>query len=73
MKISVITINYNNGEQLEATIQSVVSNVTVLRELLGEKAEYIVIDGGSVDCSVSVLLNIFLIGLVRKIKVFIMQ
>ena len=55
MKISVITINYNNGEQLEATIQSVVSNVTVLRELLGEKAEYIVIDGGSVDCSVSVL------------------
>lgn len=51
MKISVITINYNNGEQLEATIQSVVSNVTVLRELLGEKAEYIVIDGGSVDCS----------------------
>lgn len=30
MKISVITINYNNGEQLEATIQSVVSNVTVL-------------------------------------------
>ena len=55
MKISVITINYNNGEQLEATIQSVVSNVTVLRELLGEKAEYI------------------LIGLVRKIKVFIMQ
>ena len=50
MKISVITINYNNGEQLEATIQSVVSNVTVLRELLGEKAEYIVIDGGSVDC-----------------------
>ena len=54
MKISVITINYNNGEQLEATIQSVVSNVTVLRELLGEKAEYIVIDGGSVDCSVSV-------------------
>lgn len=55
MKISVITINYNNGEQLEATIQSVVSNVTVLRELLGEKAEYIVIDGGSADCSVSVL------------------
>lgn len=55
MKISVITINYNNGEQLEATIQSVVSNVTVLRELLGEKAEYIVIDGGSVDYSVSVL------------------
>ena len=37
MKISVITINYNNGEQLEATIQSVVSNVTVLRELFGRE------------------------------------
>ena len=75
MKISVITINYNNGEQLEATIQSVVSNVTVLRELLGEKAEYIVIDGGSVVVFLCFknILNIFLIGLVRKIKVFIMQ
>ena len=76
MKISVITINYNNGEQLEATIQSVVSNVTVLRELLGEKAEYIVIDGEALTvvflCFKNIL-NIFLIGLVRKIKVFIMQ
>ena len=76
MKISVITINYNNGEQLEATIQSVVSNVTVLRELLGEKAEYIVIDGGSVDCSVSVLQKyseyiFFLYHLLNHIVVFV--
>ena len=75
MKISVITINYNNGEQLEATIQSVVSNVTVLRELLGEKAEYIVMVEALtvVFLCFKNILNIFLIGLVRKIKVFIMQ
>ena len=73
MKISVITINYNNGEQLEATIQSVVSNVTVLRELLGEKAEYIVKALTVVFLCFKNILNIFLIGLVRKIKVFIMQ
>ena len=69
MKISVITINYNNGEQLEATIQSVVSNVTVLRELLGEMVEALTV----VFLCFKNILNIFLIGLVRKIKVFIMQ
>lgn len=48
MKISVITINYNNRAGLEATAESVVCQC-------GADYEWIVIDGGSTDGSVDVI------------------
>ena len=48
MKYSVITINYNNDEGLRKTIKSVVAQTS-------SDYEYIVIDGGSTDDSVSVI------------------
>lgn len=48
MKYSVITINFNNCEGLRKTIKSVVAQTC-------KNFEYIVIDGGSTDCSVSVI------------------
>ena len=48
MKLSIITINYNNREGLQKTIESVVNQTW--REF-----EYIVIDGGSTDGSVDVI------------------
>jgi glycosyltransferase involved in cell wall biosynthesis len=49
-KISVITINFNNKLGLEKTIQSVIS-----QPLFKEHIEYIIIDGGSNDCSVETI------------------
>lgn len=48
MKLSVITINYNNREGLHKTIASVVNQSW-------QEFEYIVIDGGSIDGSVDVI------------------
>ena len=48
MKYSVITINYNNVDGLRETIESVVAQTF-------NDYEYIVIDGGSTDDSVSVI------------------
>nr|WP_315233518.1 glycosyltransferase family 2 protein [uncultured Flavobacterium sp.] len=48
MKISIITINYNNKLGLEKTIESVNSQTFL-------DYEYIIIDGGSTDGSVSVI------------------
>lgn len=48
MKLSVITINYNNCEGLRKTIESVVNQKW-------HDFEYIVIDGGSTDGSVEVI------------------
>lgn len=48
MKLSIITINYNNRDGLRKTIESVVAQTT--REF-----EYIIIDGGSTDGSVDVI------------------
>ena len=48
MKVSIITINYNNAEGLRRTIESVVRQD--YREY-----EYIVIDGGSTDGSVDII------------------
>lgn len=48
MKYSIITINYNNKEGLERTIQSVLGQTC-------QDYEYIVIDGGSTDGSVDVI------------------
>ena len=48
MRVSVITINYNNAEGLEQTIQSVVNQQF-------SDFEYIVIDGGSNDGSKQIL------------------
>lgn len=48
MKLSIITINYNNAYGLEKTIESVVNQSFT-------DLEYIVIDGGSTDGSVEVI------------------
>lgn len=51
MRISIITINYNNGGLLESTVKSVIDN----KRSLGGEIEYIVIDGGSTDNSVPII------------------
>jgi len=48
MKVSIITINYNNSEGLEKTIQSVV-------EQSFADFEFIIIDGGSSDNSLEII------------------
>ena len=48
MKLSIITINYNNCEGLRKTIESVVNQTW-------RDFEYIIIDGGSTDGSVDVI------------------
>lgn len=48
MKLSIITINYNNREGLRRTIQSIVTQTS-------HEFEYIVIDGGSNDGSIEVI------------------
>jgi glycosyltransferase involved in cell wall biosynthesis len=49
-KISIITVNYNNGKGLKRTIESVFSQSFL-------NYEYIVIDGGSVDGSREIIEN----------------
>jgi len=48
MKLSIITINYNNADGLKKTIESVINQTS-------HDFEYIVIDGGSTDGSVEVI------------------
>ena len=48
MKLSIITINYNNCEGLRKTIDSVINQTC-------QEFEYIIIDGGSTDGSVEIL------------------
>ena len=48
MKLSVITINFNNRDGLRKTIESVVKQTY-------KDFEYIIIDGGSTDGSVDVI------------------
>lgn len=48
MRISIITINFNNREGLKKTIESVVNQTYI-------NIQYIVIDGGSTDGSVDVI------------------
>ena len=48
MKLSIITVNFNDSEGLERTIRSVISQT--FRDF-----EFIVIDGGSTDGSVNVI------------------
>lgn len=47
-KISIVTVNYNNGEFLEDTIKSVI-------EQEYPNLEYILIDGGSTDTSLEII------------------
>jgi glycosyltransferase involved in cell wall biosynthesis len=48
MKLSIITVNFNDAEGLEHTIKSVISQTF-------HDYEFIVIDGGSTDGSVDVI------------------
>ena len=48
MKLSIITVNYNDAEGLERTIKSVISQTF-------QDYEFIIIDGGSTDGSVDVI------------------
>ena len=48
MKYSIITINYNNRDGLERTIQSVINQTC-------QDFEFIIIDGGSTDGSVDII------------------
>jgi glycosyltransferase involved in cell wall biosynthesis len=48
MKLSIITVNYNNASGLERTIQSVISQTL-------QDFEFIIIDGGSTDNSVDII------------------
>ena len=48
MKLSIITVNYNDAEGLERTIKSVMSQSF-------KDFEFIIIDGGSTDASVDVI------------------
>src|SRR5688572_2580399 len=50
MKLSIITINLNNRDGLQKTIQSVASQT-------GVAVEFIVVDGGSVDGSADLIKN----------------
>ena len=50
IKISIITINFNNAIGLEKTIDSVINQTY-------SNIEYIIIDGGSKDGSVDVIKN----------------
>lgn len=47
-KYTIITINYNNGKELRRTIESVINQTLT-------DFEYVVIDGGSTDDSVSII------------------
>ena len=48
MKLSIITVNFNDAEGLERTIKSVISQTF-------HDYEFIIIDGGSMDNSVDVI------------------
>ena len=48
MKYSIITINYNNKEGLEKTIQSVLGQTS-------HDYQFIIIDGGSTDGSIDII------------------
>lgn len=50
MKISIITINYNDAHGLEKTLESIAPHKT-------ESIEHIIIDGGSTDTSLDVILH----------------
>ena len=47
-KYTIITINYNNGKELRRTIESVINQTLT-------DFEYVVIDGGSTDDSISII------------------
>ena len=48
MKLSIITINYNNAEGLRKTLASVASQTF-------HDYEHIIVDGGSIDESVKII------------------
>ena len=48
MKLSIITINYNNAEGLRKTLESIASQTI-------HDFEHIIVDGGSTDGSVEII------------------
>ena len=48
MKLSIVTINYNNAEGLRKTMESVFAQTC-------KDFEYIIVDGASTDASVEVI------------------
>lgn len=50
MKLSIVTINFNNAEGLKKTIKSIVEQTC-------QKYEYIIIDGGSSDASKEIIIS----------------
>jgi len=50
MKISIITVCWNASATLEETIKSVASQTY-------NNIEYIIVDGGSTDCSVDIIIK----------------
>lgn len=68
-KLSIITVNYNNCQGLERTINSIAKQS--YRDI-----EYIVIDGGSIDDSVEIIKrneSVISFWVSEKIMVFTMQ
>lgn len=55
MKLSIITINYNNAEGLRKTLASVSSQSLLSRKETDFAIEHIIVDGGSNDESVDVI------------------
>jgi len=56
MKLSIITINYNDAVGLQKTLQSVASQAIGDRlQAIGFELEHIIIDGGSTDGSVDII------------------
>ena len=55
MKLSIITINYNNANGLRKTMELVFSQVIGDKAMVRENFEYIVVDGASTDGSVDVI------------------
>lgn len=53
MKLSIITINYNNAEGLRKTLASISSQSLLYSEETAFSIEHIIVDGGSTDGSVA--------------------
>ena len=74
MRLSIITINYNNAQGLEKTLNSVITQTNI-------QFEHVIVDGASTDNAVEIIQQyekdatargIKVVGYLKKIKVFTM-